>query len=300
MKTILVLLSAYNGTQYIEEQIDSILHQEGVNVQLLVRDDGSTDGTQALLQTLQEQGLLRWYQGKNLRPAQSFLALLREAPPADFYALADQDDVWLPRKLRSAVAQLDSCPPSRPALYFGQTQPVDAQLNPLPYTPLTPLKTLGEALIHYFVGGNTMVLNHTLRQFVTQHRPQHIEMHDVYLYALALALGAQVVFDPQPYILYRQHGGNVVGSPKSNLWTPLRHRLRRICQRRELRWHLAQEIWTGYSSLLSPEEHALLHDFVRAKHHLPTRLALIGDQRLQCSQPSTHRLFQLALLLNTY
>ena len=51
MKTVAVLLSAYNGTRYIEEQIDSVLAQEEVDVTIFVRDDGSKDGTVDFLNT---------------------------------------------------------------------------------------------------------------------------------------------------------------------------------------------------------------------------------------------------------
>lgn len=300
MKKVLVLMSTYNGTTYLAEQVDSILQQTDVQVELLVRDDGSTDGTQDFLQQQQECGRLNWYQGENVGPAQSFLSLLRDAPQADYYALADQDDVWLPQKLSTAIQHLANAPQATPALYFGQTLPVDSHLQPLPYVPLTPCRTLGEALIHYFVGGNTMVLNHDLRQWVNRHTPQHIEMHDVYLYALALALGSQVVFDPTPHILYRQHSGNVVGSPKSQFWGDWKKRLHRILHQQELRSHMAIEIWKGYAPHLKDETRNLLHDFVEAKRSFKARLALLSDSRLRCSHPATQRMFRIALLLNTY
>ena len=58
MATVTVLISTYNGEKYLEEQIDSIVKQEGVNVKIFVRDDGSTDGTQKLLNQFQEKGIL--------------------------------------------------------------------------------------------------------------------------------------------------------------------------------------------------------------------------------------------------
>ena len=49
MEKVLVLMSSYNGEKYIREQIESILNQKGVNVSILVRDDGSSDRTTAIL-----------------------------------------------------------------------------------------------------------------------------------------------------------------------------------------------------------------------------------------------------------
>lgn len=45
MKKVQVLLSTYNGEKYLKEQLDSIIAQEGVDVHILVRDDGSKDDT---------------------------------------------------------------------------------------------------------------------------------------------------------------------------------------------------------------------------------------------------------------
>ena len=61
MKTVLVIMTTYNGEKYLPEQLDSLLHQEGVNVSILVRDDGSKDGTRAVLDQYQSEGKLTWY-----------------------------------------------------------------------------------------------------------------------------------------------------------------------------------------------------------------------------------------------
>ena len=74
---IAVLMSTYNGEQYISEQIDSILAQEGdFDLELHVRDDGSKDGTINILSRYEEEGKLRWYNNENLGPAKSFMDLI--------------------------------------------------------------------------------------------------------------------------------------------------------------------------------------------------------------------------------
>lgn len=125
---ITVLMSSYNGERYIREQIDSILHQQEVNIKLFVRDDGSTDGTLQILQEYQEAGLLNFYTGKNLKPARSFMQLLKDAPQADYYAFSDQDDYWKPTKLNQAIKRL-KLSTNTPALYFCQTQLADKDLK---------------------------------------------------------------------------------------------------------------------------------------------------------------------------
>ena len=66
MKKVIILLSTYNGECYIEEQIDSILAQTYKNIEIFVRDDGSTDRTVAILKHYEKEGKLRLVCGENL------------------------------------------------------------------------------------------------------------------------------------------------------------------------------------------------------------------------------------------
>ena len=80
---LIVLLSAYNGETYIREQLDSLLAQTLRGVEILVRDDGSTDGTRESLIEYAQRGALRWYAcEENLGPARSFWQLIQDAPDA--------------------------------------------------------------------------------------------------------------------------------------------------------------------------------------------------------------------------
>lgn len=76
MTKVLILMSTYNGEKYIEEQLESILNSEGVDVDILVRDDGSTDRTIDILSKYKDRNLLDFYVGLNLKPAQSFRNLI--------------------------------------------------------------------------------------------------------------------------------------------------------------------------------------------------------------------------------
>ena len=107
MKKIIVLMSTYNGEKYLQVQLDSILSQENVDLELLVRDDGSTDSTKTILERYQSEGKLTWYSGKNKKPAYSFFDLLGKCKDADYYAFADQDDFWHEDKLINAIKRLE-------------------------------------------------------------------------------------------------------------------------------------------------------------------------------------------------
>ena len=297
MQHVNVLLSTYNGKRYMRELIDSIIAQEGVSADILARDDGSTDGyTQRILDDYQQRGLLTWYQGENLRPAHSFMQLLADAHEAPFYAFADEDDYWQPDKLATAVKALEPYT-GQPALYFSRTQLTDENLNPIPGPVINPLLTFGESLVYKFIPGCTMVFNKELRDIVNTFRADFVPMHDIWIYSIALAVKAKVVFDPQPHILYRQHGDNTIGQGQGQMheW---HRRLKRLNSHE--RYRQACELLRGYAPFMGSDELETLSTFVNARRSLTARLRLIGDKRFVCADSRTYRLFQLAVLLNIY
>ena len=106
-KNVLVLMSTYNGEKYLREQLDSILKSTGVEVNVLVRDDGSTDSTVDILKEYTSSGKLSYYVDKNVGPAQSFRNLVEACDKNYFaYAYADQDDIWGEEKLFVAVSEI--------------------------------------------------------------------------------------------------------------------------------------------------------------------------------------------------
>ena len=101
---VLILVSTYNGEKYLPEQLDSLYAQEGVDIHILVRDDGSKDNTIGILKNYQgSKGKMTIIEGENIGAGQSFLALINEAttnyPDYDYYAFCDQDDVWYGNKV---------------------------------------------------------------------------------------------------------------------------------------------------------------------------------------------------------
>lgn len=297
---ITVLMSTYNGERFLREQMDSILKQQDVDVRVLVRDDGSKDNTLPILEDYRQCGQADYYTGPNMGPAYSFLDLLRQAPDSDYYAFADQDDVWLSDKLCIAVRHLQEAA-DQPALYFSRTQLVDEHLSPLPHhlSPLNPYLTFGESLIYEFIPGCTMVMNRALRDIVNTYRPDYLPMHDVWIYSIALAVGARIFFDGEPHMLYRQHGANTIGQGYS-IWHEWSRRWQRISSNEQSRSRRAQELRKGFPDYITPENLSLLDDFIRGKHSLLQRAKLLTDHRLRCASLPTQRLFWVNLLINKY
>jgi rhamnosyltransferase len=295
---VVVLMSTYNGEQYLREQIDSILTQKGVDVQLIARDDGSKDGTINILEEYQQKGFLKYYTGENMGPKYSFLHLLRVAPSSDFYAFSDQDDVWLSEKLYQGICQLQD-DGDIPALYFSQTMQTDETLQPIPYPLIHPRLTFGESLVYAYASGCTMVFNNKLRNIALSHHPTFLDMHDRWLVNLTTAFNGYLVFDKIPYILYRQHAHNVLGLHDSK-WKEWRLRLHRVFQREQIRSKIAQELRAGYQNKLPQEHQEILNLFIDAKTNIKLRIRLLFDSRFHCGDLKTWLLFKLAVIANSY
>lgn len=214
MKKVQILMSTYNGENYLREQIDSILGQEYGSIEILIRDDGSTDETLSILKEYEAaHENIRYYAGENIGAAQSFFDLMKNADKeADYYAFSDQDDVWLPEKITRAIKWLESEGGEIPLLYAGKTTPADEQLNEMQIkrqqAQIKP--SFGNALVENVCVGCTEVFNRALLELVIKKLPEFTVMHDWWLYLSAAAFG-KVIFDKEAHILYRQHANNQIG-----------------------------------------------------------------------------------------
>ena len=203
-------MSTYNGEKYIEQQLDSIF-KTPKNIFLYVRDDGSKDRT---IEILRDYGIkhavpIEVNEGKNVGSAESFLTALRECPKADYYAFCDQDDVWVDGKLSAAAEQIDTT--NQPVLWCSDYQVTDSELHVMiPSVLEQPVQDSVRAVFYNNVPGCTMVFNWALMQELRKVNISKIRMHDIMAINVALITG-KVIFDKTPYVLYRQHGNNVLG-----------------------------------------------------------------------------------------
>lgn len=220
--TIAVVMSTYNGERYLREQIDSILAQEGVAVKLFIRDDGSRDGTAAIIDeyAAAHPNVVFWNKNdiKNIGVTDSFLTLLRDVhdaePDIPYFAFSDQDDVWLPDKLAAAVTLMQEREPDRekPALYYSNKTFVDAELKLIEEEHINYYGDFYDILWTSLASGCTFLMNRRMVTMAVCPLPQRFSsFHDAWCYRLAVLCGATVVFDRVSHIQYRQHGDNVCG-----------------------------------------------------------------------------------------
>jgi rhamnosyltransferase len=297
MKTVQVLMSTYNGEKYLDEQIQSLILQEGVKVEILVRDDGSSDNTISKLKAWESKGVLKWYSGENIGPARSFMDLVKNAPRSDYYAFCDQDDVWDNDKLISAVKMLEKFNNKEPALYFSKTRLVDSNLKPIKSQDKSnPKITLGSALIINSATGCTEVFNHALLEVLKRYNNENIYMHDGWVYKLCLAIDGNVLFDEIAHISYRQHGNNVIGG-KQSFYKKYKRRFKNLLVDRNcIRSNDARELIKGYADLIPDENLELIKRVADYKLNLKNRLKLICDKEIKTNSLEHNLAFICAVL----
>ncbi len=218
--TVDLCLATYQGARHLPSLLTSLQGQSVRDWRLLIRDDGSTDGTRPLLARFaQKEPRVRLLEGgRRLGASDNFEAVLG-ASDADYVALVDQDDVWLPGKLASSLARmraLEARHGAVPLLTHTDAQVVDERLEVLApslwrWLGSDPAEatTLRRLLVQNVVPGCTMLCNRRLLDAAGRFPPE-ARHHDWWLILVARVRG-QLGAVREPQLLYRQHGANAIG-----------------------------------------------------------------------------------------
>ncbi len=215
---VAVLLGTKNGAAFIGEQLASLLAQSHSLVDLWISDDGSTDGTTAIIDSWKS----RWHKGRLTLvtgPCRGFAANFRSmiVDPrieADYYAFCDQDDIWEPDRLESAIRWKQTLDPGIPLLFCSRTATISETGNTIGCSPLFRRPpSFRNALVQSIAGGNTMMFNRAARDLLARasSRTEFVS-HDWWAYLIVTAAGGIVRYDPRPLVRYRQHAANQVGA----------------------------------------------------------------------------------------
>ena len=213
-----VCLAAYNGMEFIVEQIESILAQRDVTLQIHISVDRSADGTEATLGAwaLREPRLTILPGGQRFgATGPNFYRLLRDVDLAgyDYLSFADQDDIWQPEKLLRAHRMLEQ----HGALGYSSNFTAFWSSGRERFVDKALPQRSADFLFESAGPGCTYVL-HTrlataLQELVRGAGPAllQIDYHDWLAYAFARARGMAWVIDPWSSMRYRQHARNQIG-----------------------------------------------------------------------------------------
>lgn len=276
-----ILLSTYNGERFLQQQLDSLYRQTYVGCDILVRDDGSSDGTPAILSRERSAGRLRLLESRqNLGAAQSFFELLRHAVSADvhYVAFCDQDDVWLPDKLRHAVDALSAAGSAEPALYCSRLEIVDEQLGHIAYSSLPRGTGFGNAVVENIATGCTIVMNREALALLAGKLPERVLIHDWWCYLVVSCFG-KVICGNHPDVQYRQHGANTIGVA-TGVFGPLSRKFRRFFGHGQGRRWISEQVsmlLEKFGDTMPLEHRRLLERFVAARTSLRARIGLASS-----------------------
>ena len=267
-----ILLATHNGEAFLRPQLESILAQSDSRWHLTLSDDGSTDGTCAVLDEYAArypEKITHLRSGKRFGSARDHFLYLMRRCDADRMLFCDQDDVWHADKLALTMDALDQAGDG-PALVFTDLRPVDARMREIAPSMAAyqhrPVHCLDwrSLLLQNTANGCTMGFNRALADLAGQCREDAaLPMHDSWLAATAARFGKLIYLDV-PTVDYRQHGSNSVGASDVRSANYVIRRLSALGQLRRMilgKKAQARVFHSTYASMLNEEDLAFLTGF---------------------------------------
>lgn len=246
-KPVHIVMASYNGEAYLEEQLESLLHQSYADFTLEICDDGSTDGTLDILERYakEDERISIHRNEKNMGYVKNFMQGIKRSQ-ASYIMLCDQDDIWNPNKIEitlKAMKKAENETPNVPLLVFTDAMNYDSdsgeETGRFHKNSHLDIKKVDTA--HIFMEnkciGCTVMINQAVLSYLSE-LPEQIRVHDWWL-ALICSHFGRIVYVDEPTLKYRQHGGNMIGG--SSFSSYVKERLAGIARQREaLRQTFAQ------------------------------------------------------------
>lgn len=213
MKKVMILMSTYNGQNYLEEQLDSLISQTYSEIEIYIRDDGSSDETTEILKRYcQNHANINVDFGDNVGYPECFYKLTDKKLDGDYFMFADQDDQWLPFKVERAVKFLNSESSNGPVCYYSSYNICDSNLKFVHESPNKDKKfTLKDTLFEVCGLEFTMAMNRQAFELLNIYRPIISNARGTWMSMLFSSKG-KVLFDNIATANYRRHE-NAVTSP---------------------------------------------------------------------------------------
>ena len=201
---ISVCMATYNGARFIKEQIDSILPQLAPDDELIISDDGSTDGTVDIIESYSDERI-RLLKGNAFHSPIYNLENAMKTAHGDYIFLSDQDDEWAKDKVSVCMEHLKSCD-----LLVHNAEVVDGDGNRIAESFFRLNHTrngrLHNLLKNGYIGCCMCFTKRLLESFLPL--PRGLPMHDIYIGNYAAFNEYKIRFIDDRLIRYRRHGAN--------------------------------------------------------------------------------------------
>lgn len=302
MKTVAVVMSAYNGSKNICRQLDSIFNQTGVNVYVVIRDDGSKDDTvETINNYVKASGAhILLITGENEGYAKSFWDALCEAGDADYYAFSDQDDVWKNDKLIKTIIPMEESSYSGPKLSYCNMQRSDEKLNRLTeqVNVLTTEKLSKKiCLTQTYNYGAATVFNKDAKTLICRGWPEGYDIpHDLWAGLLCYWFGRVFYVDDELYYWIR-YGSSVTGegTRKSGFVYRIKESLKKQSYP-----NVTDMLLNKYADLINEEDKRFLEAIRNYKHSKHDKLRILFDRDFKRTKLSGTLALKAGILLNWY
>lgn len=274
---ITVLLAAYNGQEYLAEQLDSLLSQSEQRFVVHICDDASTDSTWEIITHYAANYPNKFTAHRNEKNSggakYNFMKMMVEHKD-DYVMLCDQDDVWLPDKIKKTLAAVQALEEKHgtktPVLVHTDLCVVNRRLEVISDSFIKAMNAnysktaLHQQLIQNTLTGCTAMYNRALADLLTE-MPTYMEMHDWFLMLTASAFGV-IEHINEPTVLYRQHGSNEIGAKDVKTLRFVLNKLRKPHEIRQAIQTTYAQAWaflTVFSEKLSPTQIELIYAYVK-------------------------------------
>ncbi len=219
MALVHIVLATYNGEKFLHEQLDSLLNQTMQDFTIEVCDDGSQDETLDIVKEYQarDSRITLHQNKKNLGYVKNFIHGVKRSE-SPYIMLCDQDDVWNPDKIEvtlQKMQELEKNNKNLPLLVFTDAMNYNSDTKEEMgcFHKNSRLDTAKMDAAHLFMEnkciGCTIMLNHEVLPYL-QEVPDEIRVHD-WWFALICSHFGKIDYVDSPTLLYRQHGGNMIG-----------------------------------------------------------------------------------------
>lgn len=297
MSKIAVLMSTYNGEQFIEEQLESLANQKcSHEVNIYIRDDGSSDRTISIIEKWKQNLKIDLFTGENLGPAYSFWELLtNKSIHADYYAFCDQDDIWDEDKLEIAVSHLNS----KVHLYACNCRNIDADGNVIEefWKKEKPEITLDKLFVSGIAQGCAMVFTDSLRNYILGKNITCITMHDLIVCMYGLTFG-DFYWDCNPHFSYRFHNNNVVANKnRKGLAAKFATLKRWKKNKKRSLTQVAKELIQN-TEIYDREQREFVKQLANAKVSIRSKIYLFRYKKIKSTDKPALKSFYFRILLN--
>ena len=287
---VAILMSTYNGGDYIEDQLRTIYSQTCPEITLFIRDDGSEPAFREQLKMLRDQYGFTLLLGENQGFLKSFFSLARYVHNLDerydYYSFADQDDLWFPNKVEESVKRLKkkerqlsrSLPMVCHTAYLiaDETEVARLQAGNWQAEDITPHDkryfyfpekgySFRRSITENHYSGFSMTINRRMMEAMLEADPDQIDYHDWFISNIAHAYG-WACSDSRPMAVHRMHRTNVTIKTLPRQWKWFLGSLRKESDiRRRMK-----ELERCCSGSLTPEKRKILWLFTQdtLKHRL--------------------------------